>query len=355
MCLERFDSLTHGSQVTGDESQPSTSTSSEFPSTTARKRIIYAHSDILSRRSEYFATLLASSFREAAPNTSILDRDRGRPIHTIVVEEADFVTVYWLVKYLYCDWLLFRENDDPRAAVDGIGAGWSARWLSQGSEWDWKTFSPKTGVFEDQIDREEDGTSRSVTSESVSAASIVSGGSRPSKVITLASPVTPTRIPLKSTAPTSPTALRSTGAHTRRPSKVITGNNISAPPAAPSSSSSSRSSPQALYYPLSPSQSRLHPTRQPDPHLHPTPAPIAASALSIYQIAHRYRIPGLQHLALDHMMSTISPRSAFPLLLATCFWEELYNMIQDYIVEHWQEVSRNEEFETCCQEVAAGE
>lgn len=70
-------------------------------------------------------------------------------------------------------------------------------------------------------------------------------------------------------------------------------------------------------------------------------------------------------------MSTISSQSSFPLLLATCFWGELHGMIQvsmflvliaeflmhtqDYIVEHWEEVSRSKEFEACCQEVAAGE
>jgi hypothetical protein len=281
-----------------------------------------------------------------------------------VVEEADFITVYWLLKYLYCDWLLFRENDDPRAAVDGIGAGWSARWLSQGNEWDWKTFSPKTGNFEDSLDREEDATSKSVTSESVSAGSIVSvgvGSDRTNKVIGLVPPTTAARTQSRSG---NATALRTTGTHSstsvsRRPSKLVTGNatiSSTAPPARSPSTSARSSPPQAaLYYPLSPSQPRLHSTRPPDPHPHPTPAPTAASALSIYQIAHRYHIPGLQHHALDHMMSTISPHSAFPLLLATCFWDELHGMIQDYIVEHWQEVSRGEEFETCCQEVAAGE
>jgi len=29
--------------------------------------------------------------------------------------------------------------------------------------------------------------------------------------------------------------------------------------------------------------------------------------------------------------------------------------MQDYVIEKWQEVSASEEFEQCCQEIAAGE
>lgn len=68
---------------------------------------------------------------------------------TVVVEEADFETIYWLLKYCYANWLLFKEIDDPRAAVEGVGRGWSANWLhARGGEWDWKTF-PKHGPVDD--------------------------------------------------------------------------------------------------------------------------------------------------------------------------------------------------------------
>jgi len=72
-------------------------------------------------------------------------------------------------------------------------------------------------------------------------------------------------------------------------------------------------------------------------------------------------------------MSTITPKTAFPLLLACCFWDELHNLVevrwivadacilspflilQDYIINQWAEVSRSEEFDTCVLEVSAGE
>ncbi|KAG8752158.1 hypothetical protein FRC14_007283 [Serendipita sp. 396] len=354
ICLERY------TPPDNDEARESNvelrrQSPSNSPSMTARKRIIYAHSDILTRRSEYFATLIASSFRESSSGNSGMDRERGRTIHTIVVEEADFVTIYWLLKYLYCDWLLFREEDDPRAAVDGIGAGWNAQWLAQGGEWDWKTLSPETGQFEGSADREDDATGNSVASESMSTGS---GESRSGNATVMAPSTPHNRTPSRSANTVMrPSAAVPSGSTSipRRPTKLPT-SGLSITPSARSASSSSRSSPaQALYYPGSPSQSRFHSTRQPDPHPHPTPAPVAASALSIYQIAHRYQIHRLQQLALEHMMTTISTRSAFPLLLATCFWEELHTLVQDYIVETWQAVSRSEDFEHCCQEVAAGE
>ena len=84
----------------------------------ARKRILYAHSDILTKRSEYFATMLRSSFNETG-GLGLLPGERK--LYTIVVEEADFVTIYWLLKWVYANWLLFRKDDDPRQAVDGVG------------------------------------------------------------------------------------------------------------------------------------------------------------------------------------------------------------------------------------------
>lgn len=109
-----------------------------------------------------------------------------------------------------------------------------------------------------------------------------------------------------------------------------------------------------------------------DPHAHPTPAPAPASALSMYQVAHRYGMPALANSALEHMLSTLTPQTSFALLLATSAWEDLHSLvevsfeantvmtailkiIQDYVVEKWEEVNVSAEFEKCCEEVSAGE
>lgn len=101
VCLERMSDEITGSpspevnSPTNRRPSSSTSTHNTFSGrTTARKRIIYAHSDILTKRSDYFATMLASSFAE---NQGVMSGERK--LFTIVVEEADFETMYWLLKY----------------------------------------------------------------------------------------------------------------------------------------------------------------------------------------------------------------------------------------------------------------
>lgn len=60
----------------------------------SRKRVIYANSQVLAARSPYFLDLFAISFAE---NTQI-SSDR---IKTVVVESADFNTVYWMLRYVF--------------------------------------------------------------------------------------------------------------------------------------------------------------------------------------------------------------------------------------------------------------
>ncbi|KNZ77169.1 hypothetical protein J132_06164 [Termitomyces sp. J132] len=366
ICLERQPPSPlpiNATPPTSRQSSSSVASYSPFSSqTTARKRVIYAHSDILIRRSEYFATMLTSSFSE---NPAVTNGERS--IYTVVVEEADFETIYWLLKFCYTNWLLFREEDDPRLAMDGVGVGWSAKWLhTRGGEWDWKTFHK---------DDNGAGDTRSVTS----------GDSFPSVIDVGPSPNLEALSPMSTSA--TPTSVSSSGSRNLSTPKASPGSSsarprVSSPRRTTSSatnttpnanaSSSSRtkpvpiipvtpagfSSPTRPGYPISPRAGRQHPLSPvsvPDPHPHPTAAPRPASALSMYQVAHRYVMPNLASLALDHMISTITPQSSFALLLASSVWEELHLLVEDYIVEKWDEVSVTEEFERCCQEVAAGE
>ena len=69
------------------------------------------------------------------------------------------------------------------------------------------------------------------------------------------------------------------------------------------------------------------------PSSFPTSAPILpppppASALSMYQVAHRYGMPGLAALALEHMMATLTPAGSFALLRASATWEELHQLVE---------------------------
>ncbi|PCH41190.1 hypothetical protein WOLCODRAFT_100015 [Wolfiporia cocos MD-104 SS10] len=362
ICLERRDAVDPALPTSNASETFSQSSSHPIgPQTLARKRIIYAHSDILTRRSEYFATMLNSSFAEN-PSGSLYPGERK--IYTIVVEEADFVTIYWLLKFVYANWLLFRKDDDPRQAVDGLGAGWSARGFSTPGapdEWEWKPID-KSASAEAQISGAVS-DAHSIASAS-SARSNVGGSVAPRDKPSVAPPALQTTGSRTSSAskdtstPVRPTSSRRSGPPTT-PSALSSTNHASSTAASRGAKHVPVPISPPAHYPLSPRQprQRSHPPSASiiDPHPHPTPPPRPASALSMYQVAHRYAMPGLASLALEHIMSTITPQAGFAILLATSAWEELHSPVEDYVVDKWDEVSISEEFERCCQEVAGGE
>jgi hypothetical protein len=319
--------------------------------------------------------MLSSAFAETVPKGE-------RKTHTVVVEEADFVTIYWLLKWVYANWLLFKEEDDPRSAVEGVGAGWSVRWLSArgtAGEWDWKTFSNNSATDDDIV---------SAASGESTHSHVDGRGSGPSQgkptFSTSQSTSSAMRNAVQRTTsaskPPPSSTLRSTSSVISRRSVVPDSSSITIPVSSSAHTSSGHAS-QTIsigspHYANSPQRPRPRTSAAPsseDPHAHPTSTPPPASALSVYQIAHRYELPGLATLALEHMMSTITPQSCFALLLASVVWDELHSLVevridvhltmipalrrsfQDFVVERWSEVQSSEEFERGCAEVAAGE
>jgi len=283
--------------------------------------------------------MLASSFSE---NPGFVSGERKR--YTIVVEEAEFETMYWLLKYCYANWLLFKEHDDPRAAMDGVGVGWSAKWLnSQGGEWEWKTFHRSNTDESNAVDARSAGSAESLLS---SAESRRSAG----KSKTLQPSTTPTAAPVPANPRPVPTPSKvgpNSTTISRQPSTLTSRRTIPAPSTSAvalglsGSASVSRTKPISIPvtptnyappahpgYPISPRSGRQSQVSILDPHPHPTPAPRPASALSMYQVAHRYAMPALSTLALEHMMSTITPQSSFALLLATSVWDELHLLVE---------------------------
>lgn len=228
ICLERLSQVQPSQPSPNVISTPrrpgsaaSTSSYSAFSTElTARKRVIYAHSDIISRRSEYFATMLSSSFSEVGTGPA----PGERKVYTITVEEADFETIYWLLKWVYGNWLLFKEHDDPRAAVDGVGEGWSARWLNaRGGEWDWKTFR-KSNLSDGSITGTRD-DARSVASADSETDKLVGGQDQ--------SPVQSSTTPTASSV-RAPPVVRTTSSSKTIPVPANPGNvsrQISTPPA----------------------------------------------------------------------------------------------------------------------------
>lgn len=289
--------------------------------------------------------MLASSFSE---NTGLVSGDRK--LYTIIVEDADFETIYWVLKYCYANWILFKEHDDPRAAVDGVGTGWSARWLNaDGDEWGWKTFQ-KGGHGEDRTASVLDGKSvASGDSERSDSSKNKSKGLQPCPPSGSSSMKTTTapRAPLSTTKSSSGSASSSRQSSipvtptTSRRVASSPGGTMPVPIVGPSSVRSKQipiplampptNYPSSSHFPISPrTQRQRQPSTMatPDPHVHPTPTPAPASALSMYQVAHRYAMPGLSNLALEHMMSSITPHSSFALLLAVSAWDDLKALVE---------------------------
>jgi hypothetical protein len=61
--------------------------------TRSRKRILHAHSQILKGRSEYFRSMLDGEFAESETAR------RSDGVTTIMVDDASFQTVYWMLRY----------------------------------------------------------------------------------------------------------------------------------------------------------------------------------------------------------------------------------------------------------------
>lgn len=277
--------------------------------------------------------MLSSAFAETVPSEE-------RKIHTIIVEEADFVTIYWLLKWVYANWLLFNEEDDPRSAVEGIGAGWSVRWLGvrgAAGEWDWKTFGKSSAVDDDIVS----------AASGDSAHSHVDRGSGSSQGKSTYPSTQSTPAAMRNVGQRSTSACKTPSSSTLRSTSSAVSSRRGAGPDTPSisiavsrpalSSSSGNAAAQSTIG--SQSQHYANSSQRPrprvaivpssgDPHAHPTSTPPPASALSVYQIAHRYELPGLATLALEHMMTTITPQSCFALLLASVVWDELHSLVE---------------------------
>lgn len=83
-------------------------------------------------------------------------------------------------------------------------------------------------------------------------------------------------------------------------------------------------------------------------------APRAASALAMYRLAHRYRLEPLMDLSLSHLVSTLTPRTAFPLLLSTYDFPELHAEVKVYCLKNYWLILSEGEFARCYAEVGEG-
>jgi hypothetical protein len=278
----------------------------------SRKRVIYANSQVLSRRSSYFEDLFATSFLE----TTAPQVDR---VKTVVIESADFNTVYWMIRYvfdhqytnvidrmirfLYTNELLFDEQEDhirdlmvwqsiepaiARKALTGLGAN-----LPSNREWHWRSWDgdePVSAISNSDHDPD----TRSIASSSHSFVSNTPNTS-------------------KSQSSTAPTA-SSNAKSTPRPTRVSA-------PISPNRSSSISSRASSGSYPSSrtvgpakPYPPRIQTQHDTDPHKHPVEQPPPACAMAVYMLAHQYRLETLELLAKGHILSHLTHSTCIPVL-----------------------------------------
>ncbi len=360
----------------------SASTENDPDRVLVRDRVLWAHSSVLKSRSDYFQTMLASEFSEGVVHNYDTDASSNafgghtsRNVRTLRIPDADFVTTYWFLRYLYTEDIHFADDEDVRGAVldedwaKGADVGHLNGDLPATTLVDWTPISQLKDF--DEFDMEETESSHTGMGSSMTRAQPSSSSSDHRRDVSGSFVLHGSSV-RNAGAASSATTSGSLRPRTSAGGSGGVGGNassggsaISAPtsPSGPSTSagtavgkhhSTDHASRSSNPHRTLSNASTTRPPTMPDPHNHPCADPGPASALSIFKLAHRYHMQDLSQLASLHMVATLTPQSAFPMLLATSMYTELHTRIKTYVYQHWHLVSHTLEFERCCDEVSMG-
>lgn len=117
-----------------------------------RKRTIYAHSDILKRRSDYFKDII--DFNNDSRGSDPGSADAGQ-IQTIYCEDADFQTLWWMLRWIYTTDLVLDLDTDVRQVIKrnaSVSESLAKRVLGMNGStasqdgWTWHTASLEDGI-----------------------------------------------------------------------------------------------------------------------------------------------------------------------------------------------------------------
>lgn len=282
----------------------------------ARRRAVYAHSELLVH-TDYFKSTLSGGFAETS----------DAAVTTLLVDDASFSTVYWVLRWLYTDEIVFSSTESVRAVMTQVRVDKAAaRRVLDLESWEYQP------IEDDDVETR---TVRSVSSMGTTASGrrspapstgVPSGASsrRPSAV----SP-TPSTAPTPTPRTNRPAATASTPSGVPRiatascPARKPAAKPKPSPPGAPKSPPVSRS-PYSI--------PRRAPV--PDPHPHPSPPPPSASPLAVFFLAHRYGLSELEAVARDFLLRHLTPQTCVATLLATHSFPDLHSSVTDYVVCH---------------------
>jgi len=113
----------------------------ELPPVFVRDRVLWAHTSILRERSEIFAAMIESNFSEGAFHDTHIHAGRSRdawrrPYRMLRIPGADFVTMYWLLRYLYTDQVELLNTEDIQAV--SLDDAWILGLESKTARPDWR-------------------------------------------------------------------------------------------------------------------------------------------------------------------------------------------------------------------------
>lgn len=357
------------------------------PVVVVRDRFIWAHSAILKARSAYFGTMLDSAFAEGGSEKlprgrSHATKDGRGTVHEISLTDADYAAAYWLLRYMYVEHVDFGGNDEAKEACGNVddssalGPSDLSCLLRSTSSLEEKNghssdqsscpSSPvlPQGVHSQTQVQEKQGAflvdwtplgclewACTFSSKCPTAGAMLDEGSDQSSECSSA-----LRGTLGNRELLDPTHLASgslpwveefarvrlsgdRGGQGRGNGNGDNGNGTDHLSDGVNNEDTNKDGPDSLLRSYEPT--RIAFGRSSDPHAHPPlgPSPPAASALTIYRLAHRYGEVRLLAAAEQHVLQHLVPRTAFRVFLATRFFDHLHAGVKRFICAYFCECS----------------
>ncbi|UZJ51154.1 hypothetical protein CBS101457_000474 [Exobasidium rhododendri] len=357
-----------------DMGQNIVDSASESLQVVVRDRLLWAHSSILGARSEFFHDMLQSHFSEGQEqNLSVAELEsdtihvHGRKVKTLRINDADFTTIYWLLRYLYLEEVEFVATEDVRCAA--LDDEWMMAGQTPPDETGQKAIWQWTSLNQLETNNEES------ESEQVYQASLhgdhlnnnlpsptharstsrhrqrsIDGSTTLSHDLSFGNHGGTTSLQTRTS-----TAKEVYGGYQRRSGSDVEGRRTVRHRFGQDPPSSESVGPGHFHSTTDDNSNSRHQSLLLDPHQHPCVKPPPASPLALYRLAHRYHQEGLVHLSKKQLISSLTPQTAFPTLLATNLYDDLYEHVKAYVLDRWELVSQTSEFERCCDEVSAGD